>query len=297
MRITATQWDARYFQMAFQLIFLSYGILFLHWSAEWWNYFLFVAAGLLFQWIADSIITRRILQHPFTSSGWKSVVVSCFSLCLLLKTNEWFVGVLAAAITIFSKYIFRFKGKHIFNPSALGIAAVVFFTGNAWISPGQWGSSIVIFFAIICLGCIVVTKVQKIDVTIAFIGTYTALLFSRQVLYLGWPADFFIQSVTTGSLLLFSFFMITDPKTTPDHPVARIIWAMVVAGVSFYLTAFKFINGAPIWVLVCSQPLVPILDYLFRAKQFEWNPTSHKGTAWRRFVTINSTIKSSNNYH
>lgn len=294
---TTTTWDARYFQMAFQLLFLSYGILFLHWSAEWCNYFLLVGSGLFFQWIADSIIGSKILLHPFTGSGWKSAVVSCFSLCLLLKTNEWFVCVLAAAITIFSKYIFRFKGKHIFNPSALGIAVVVYFTGNAWISPGQWGSSIVVFFAIICLGCIVVTRVQKIDVTIAFIGTYTAFLFSRQVLYLGWPADFFMQSVTTGSLLLFSFFMITDPKTTPNHPVARIVWAIAVATVSFYLTAFKFINAAPIWVLVCSQPLVPLLDHLFKAKGFEWKPTSPKGMVWRRLVTINSTIKPSNNYH
>jgi Na+-transporting NADH:ubiquinone oxidoreductase subunit NqrB len=291
MRITATQWEARYFQMAFQLIFLSYGILFLHWSTEWWNYFLFVAAGLLFQWIADAVISRRILQHPFTGSGWKSAVVSCFSLCLLLKTNDWFVCVLASAITILSKYTFRFKGKHIFNPSAFGIAVVVYFTGDAWISPGQWGSSVVVFFAIICLGCIVVTKVQKIDVTIAFIGTYTALLFSRQVLYLGWPADFFIQSVTTGSLLLFSFFMITDPRTTPDHPVARIAWTIVVTAVSFYLTAFKFINGAPIWVLVCSQPLVPLLDHLFKAKRFEWKTTSPVGVVCRTFVTINSSIK------
>jgi Na+-transporting NADH:ubiquinone oxidoreductase subunit NqrB len=216
-------------------------------------------------------MARKISFVPLGYRGtWKSVLVSCFSLCLLLKTNEWFVCVLASAITIFSKYIFWFKGKHIFNPSALGIAATVYFTGNAWISPGQWGSNMVLFFTIICFGCMVVTKVQKLDVSIAFIGTYAALLFSRQIVYLGWPADFFIQSVTTGSLLLFSFFMITDPKTTPNHPVARVVWAIAVAAVSFYLTAFKFINGAPVWVLVCSQPLVPLLDHLFKAKRFEW---------------------------
>lgn len=276
MQLKTARWDARYFQMAFQLTFLCYGLLFLQWSAEWWNYFLFVGSGLLFQLTADSFIAKRILFNPFAGHGWKSILVSCFSLCLLLKTNDWYICVLASAITIFSKYIFRIKGKHIFNPSAIGIAAVIFLTGNAWISPGQWGSNMVLFFTIICLGCIVVTRVQKLDVTLAFIVTYAALLFSRQVLYLGWPADFFVQSVTTGGLLLFSFFMITDPKTTPDHPVARIVWAIVVAAVSFYLSAFKFINGAPIWVLVCSQPLVPVLDYLFKAKRFEWKTNLSK---------------------
>ncbi|MBL0356603.1 MAG: RnfABCDGE type electron transport complex subunit D [Chitinophagaceae bacterium] len=292
MRLNATHWDARYFQMAFQLAFLCYGVFFLHWRAEWWNYSLFVGSGLLFQFIADSVVAKKITLSPLTGSGWKSVLVSCFSLCLLLKTNQWEVCVVASAITIFSKYIFRFNGKHIFNPSALGIALAVYFSGYAWISPGQWSSNIVLFFAIICLGCIVVTRVQKLDVTLAFVGTYAGLLFVRQTIYLGWPTDFFIQSVTTGSLLLFSFFMITDPKTTPNHPVARIGWAVAVAAISFYLSTFKFINGAPIWVLVCTQPLVPLLDHLFKANRFEWKPAVLNNTILQQQAfPINSTIK------
>jgi Na+-translocating ferredoxin:NAD+ oxidoreductase RnfD subunit len=125
-------------------------------------------------------------------------------------------------------------------------------------------------FGVCCLGFIVVTKVQKLDVSIAFLGTYILLLFIRQVLYLGWPPDFFMQSITTGSLLLFSFFMISDPKTAPDHKTARIIWAVLIGIISFYLTAFKFINAAPVWVLILSAPLVPLLDTIFRAKRFQW---------------------------
>ena len=82
--------------------------------------------------------------------------------------------------------------------------------------------------------------------------------------------DHFVQSVSTGSLLLFSFFMITDPKTIPNHTAVRIVWCMAIAAVAFYLTAFKFINGAPIFVLVLAQPLVPLLDKFFKAKKFEW---------------------------
>ena len=177
---------------------------------------------------------------------------------------------MAAFISIAGKYIFRYRKKHVFNPSALGIAVTILLTGNAWISPGQWGNDIVIMFGVCCLGFIVVTKVQKLDVSIAFLGTYILLLFARQVLYLGWPLDSFIQSITTGSLLLFGFFMISDPKTTPDHMTARIIWAMLIAVLSFYLTAFKFINAAPVWVLILSAPLVPLLDTIFKAKRFQW---------------------------
>jgi hypothetical protein len=68
--------------------------------------------------------------------------------------------------------------------------------------------------------------------------------------------------------------MITDPKTIPNHLWARIVWCIAVAAAAFYLTTFKFINGAPIWVLVAAQPLVPVLDYFFKAKKFEWQPSA-----------------------
>jgi len=64
--------------------------------------------------------------------------------------------------------------------------------------------------------------------------------------------------------------MISDPKTAPDHRTARIIWGALVGAISFYLTAFEFINASPVWVLVLTAPLVPVLDDIFKAKAFEW---------------------------
>ena len=265
--------DARYFQIIFQAVFLLYGVLYLHWANEGMCFLYYAAACLATQFVFE------LIQHNFSFTpgfwnkfynGCKSATITAFGLCLLLKTNLWYVCILAAFISIAGKYIFRYNKKHLFNPSALGIVATILLTGNAWISPGQWGNDIVIMFGVCCLGFIVVTKVQKLDVSIAFLATYILLLFTRQILYLGWPLDFFIQSITTGSLLLFSFFMISDPKTAPDHKTARIIWAMLIGAMSFYLTAFKFINAAPVWVLILSAPLVPLLDKIFIAKRFQW---------------------------
>lgn len=265
-------WDARYFQMAFQLTFLTYGILFLQWQAAWLAYVLFISTALLIQWLADSITAKKII-HPlqWNNGGWKSALISSLSLCLLLKTNHWYICIIAAVITVLSKYILRYKGKHIFNPSAFGIVATVLLIKDAWLSPGQWGSSVVIFFAVCCLGLIVVSKVQRLDITLAFLITFAGLLFVRQILYLNWSADVFIQSISTGSLLLFSFFMISDPKTAPNHPTARIIWAVLIAAVAFYLSAFKWMNSTPIYVLVFAAPLVPLFDWLMKAKRFEWS--------------------------
>src|SRR5215207_8859515 len=231
--------DPRYFQVIFQAIFLTYGLLFLSWFADWQHYIISVGGCLLFNYIFESVKQKTLLRFK-GNKGFKlwgfSVLISAASLCLLLKTNYWYVSLLAAFLTVASKYIFRYHRKHIFNPSAFGIIATIALTGQAWLSPGQWGSNAVIFFFVVTLGIIVVTRVQKLDISLAFLLTFIGLLFWRQVYVLGWPMDHFIHSISTGSLLLFSFFMISDPKTSPDHPMARIIWAVVIAAVAFYLT-------------------------------------------------------------
>jgi Na+-transporting NADH:ubiquinone oxidoreductase subunit NqrB len=272
--------DARYFQILFQSIFLGYGIFYLQWQQAWWLYAIYFGVSLSSQFVFEYFFGKKEL--PFLKRylfSIPSVIISSFGLSLLLKTNFIWVAALAAFISIASKFTIKVKGKHIFNPSALGIVASIVLTDKAWFSPGQWGSSTVILFGVCCLGIIVVTKVQKLDTSIAFLATFASLLFIRQIIYLGWPLDFFVQSISTGSLLLFSFFMITDPKTTPNHKLARIIWSMLVAAIAFYIATFKFINGAPVWILVCMQPLVPVVDWLFKAKPFEWTKDVKSFTA------------------
>ncbi len=268
--------DPRYFQVIFQVIFFSYGIFFLDWNADWLYYIIIITGCLCFNFYAESLRQKHFLpvrgSLGFTRWGF-SVLISALSLCLLLKTNHWYTSLLAAFLTVASKYIFRFNHKHIFNPSAFGIIATIFLTHDAWLSPGQWGGNAVIFFLTITLGTIVVTRVQKLDVSLAFLLTFTGLLYWRQVYVLGWPMDYFIHSVSTGSLLLFTFFMISDPKTSPNHTIARIIWAILIAAVSFYLAAFKWKYNTPIWVLVAAAPLAPLLDKIFKAEIFQWVPS------------------------
>lgn len=265
--------DPRYFQVTFQAVFLSYGLLILGWEADWLHYTICIAGCVFVNYLLESLWHQHWM--PLTGSTgfmrWGfSVVISAMSLCLLLKTGHWTTSAFAVIITVLSKYIFRFSGKHIFNPSAFGIVITLLATNDAWLSPGQWGSNAVIFFFVITLGTIVVTRVQKLDISVAFLVTYVGLLYWRQVMVLGWPLDHFLHSVSTGSLLLFTFFMISDPKTAPNHWLARIIWAVIIAGISFYLAAFKWKYNTIIWVLVAAAPLVPLLDRLFKGAQFQW---------------------------
>jgi Na+-translocating ferredoxin:NAD+ oxidoreductase RnfD subunit len=269
--------DPRYFQVIFQAFFLTYGILILGWNADWLHYACSITGCLVFNYLCESSKRKTLL--PLTGktgiSLWGfSILISALSLCLLLKTAHWYTSIIAAFLTVTSKYIFKIEGKHIFNPSAFGIIASVFLTNDAWLSPAQWGSDAVMFFTIITLGTIVVTRVQKLDISLAFLLTFIALLYWRQVYVLGWPADHFIHSVSTGSLLLFSFFMISDPKTSPDHPAARIIWAVLIAAIAFYLAAFQWKYNTPLWVLVAAAPFVPLLNRIFKASAFQWKPVA-----------------------
>jgi Na+-transporting NADH:ubiquinone oxidoreductase subunit NqrB len=267
--------DARYFQIIFQSIFLSYGIIYLEWDVNWLLYSIYISVALITQWIGDSLVQRKLQPilgvNSFLLKGGLSALISAASLCLLLKTNHLYMAALASSISIASKFLFRVNGKHIFNPSAFGIVVMIFCTNDAWLLPAQWGSNATIFFMVVTLGTIVITRVQKLDVCFAFLISFLGLLFYRQVVYLHWQIDFFWQSMSTGSLLLFTFFMLSDPKTAPNHKVARVLWGAAIGGVSFYLMAFKFINATPIKVLVLLAPLVPVLDYFFKQKHFNWN--------------------------
>ncbi len=279
--------DPRYFQVLFQALFLTYGLFFLHWQQDWLHYAISISGCLFFNYFFESVKGKTWLplagSNGFRRWGF-SVLISAMSLCLLLKTAHWSISLLAAFLSVAPKYLFRYRQKHLFNPSALGIIATIALTGQAWLSPAQWGSNAVIFFFVVTLGTIVVTRVQKLDVSLAFLLTYVGLLYWRQVGYLGWPADHFIHSISTGSLLLFSFFMISDPKTSPDHPFARIVWAVGIAAAAFYLSVFKWQYNTAIWMLVLAAPVVPLLDRFFKAQRFEWAPQPSSSLVFRNIA-------------
>src|ERR1044071_5363228 len=114
------QVDPRAFQVIFQAIFLSYGILALNWTPDWSHYIIIIGGCLVFQYAADSIKTRKWLSLADFDRWGFSVLISAMSLCLLLKTNHWYTSLFASFLTVASKYVFRLDRKHIFNPSAFG---------------------------------------------------------------------------------------------------------------------------------------------------------------------------------
>ena len=205
--------------------------------------------------------------------NWKSALISGLSLCLLLRTNRTDLALLAAVVTIGAKFVIRRRGKHIFNPTNGGIVAMMLVTDQVWVSPGQWGSVAFFAFLMACLGGVVVNRASRSDVTYAFIVFYCALLFGRSA-YLGEPMAIPLHRLESGALLLFTFFMISDPKTTPDSRAGRVLFAALVAAGGWYVQFRLFRTNGLLWSLATFSLAVPLIDLLLPGRQYSW--TTHK---------------------
>jgi Na+-transporting NADH:ubiquinone oxidoreductase subunit NqrB len=260
--------DGRHFQIIAQISFLLYGVLLLGWDADWKNYLAIFLGVLLAQGLAI-----RFAGYPMHSL--KSALITGLGLSLLMKANDPMLFLFGALLAIGMKFLSKVKGKHLWNPANFGIVAAAALSGEAWISPGQWGSSAIIVLIVGTAGLAVLSNIKRLETGVAFILTFATLEYVRTILYLGWEHDVLLLKLSNGSLWLFAFFMITDPMTTPNHRKLRIAWAMVVGGVSFYLANFYFINGAPFWTLFFLTPFTPLLDALTpRIAAFSWKKTN-----------------------
>jgi Na+-transporting NADH:ubiquinone oxidoreductase subunit NqrB len=260
--------DGRHFQIIAQISFLCYGVLLLGWDADWKNY-LAIFSGVI---VAQGLAIRFA---GFPMDSLKSALITGLGLSLLMKANDPWLFLFAALLAIGMKFLTKVNGKHLWNPANFGIVAAAFLSGDAWISPGQWGSSALIIFIVGTAGLAVLSNIKRLETGLAFLITFAALEYIRTVLYLGWEHDVFLLKLTNGSLWLFSFFMITDPMTTPNHRKLRIGWAMIVGAISFYLANFYFVNGAPFWTLFFLTPFTPLLDRLSpRIASFMWKNES-----------------------
>lgn len=255
--------DGRHYQIAFLSAFLCYGIFYLQWDAEVGRYLTIAATCLGTQ---AFVIRMRGLEWRTL----KSAAITTLGLCLLFKAGSAWTLVLGSFIAIASKFLLRVNGKHIFNPANVGIVAAMFLTGNAWVSPGQWGSGAALVFLVGAAGLMVLLRVGRVDTSAAFLLTFAGLDFCRTVLYLGWGPEVWLHKLTSGSLLLFTFFMITDPVTTPSAPSARIGWSVLVGVLAFFLGWKYFVNASPVWALFFLSPLTPLIDRLWKGERFSW---------------------------
>ncbi len=307
--------DPRHYQMSVQAALLLCGLTLLDFEIGPWRMLWTLAATLGAQWAftklanfardrhrregpkpaaagsaggAGAGVARETTRPATAPPGfeWRSAMISGLSLCLLLRTSSAWLVLAAALLTIGSKFLLRWRGKHLFNPTCFGLVALIALTPHAWVSPGQWGHAAVLGFAIGCLGSVVVTRAARADVTFAFLAAWAAILFGRAA-WLGQPWGTPLHMLANGSILLFAFFMISDPRTTPASRAGRLVFAVLVATGAAFVQFVLFRTNGPLWSLAACAVLVPLLDHWLPGARHHWttDAATNQSTKGTRHAT------------
>lgn len=254
--------DPRYYQIAVLSSLVCFGVVALDFGIHWQNAVTIVATALGVQ-LLGTHYARLPRFDPL------SPLITSLSLTLLLRTDELALAAAAAAIAIGGKFLIRFRGKHVFNPANMALVTLMLASDQVWVSSGQWGSAAIGAFTLACLGFLVLTRARRAETTIAFLLIYASMLFGRAV-WLDDPLAIPMHQLQNGALLIFAFFMISDPKTTPNSAAGRVLFAAIVATIAFTIQFIYYEPNGPILALIISAPAVPLIDTLMRGQLYRW---------------------------
>jgi enediyne biosynthesis protein E5 len=264
--------DARHFQIAALATLLGFNFAFLDFGARPLNSALAILSSL-----ATQALCSRVRRLP--AIDLRSPLITGLSLSLLLRADEPWLHALAAGIAIGSKFVLRLDGKHIWNPAGFAIVVLLLVTpGHVWISPGQWGTSVwfaalVSFFAVMVLGA-----ARRGDIALFFLAAHGALLLARAA-WLGDPLSIPLHQLQSGSLLIFAFFMISDPRTSPASRLGRFLFALAIALLAHRLAFFWQMQPALYVALIALSPFMLLIDRILPAERFCWTRTAQQGAA------------------
>ena len=254
--------DPRLFQIAALGMLLAIGIAGRAFPVEPIDLAAIFTTALLTQWVMSLVFAIRFEA--------RSAIITSLALSLLLRADGIMPLIAAAALAIGSKFILRWNGKHLFNPANIGIVATTLATSAAWTTPGQWGTAIWLAAIIAGAGFFVTYRVSRLDVPLVFLGTLAALTIAR-ALWLGDPLSIPLLRLQNGALILFAFFMISDPKTTPDGALPRAAFAAAAALITFVFTYNFFESDGVFYSLAILCAIRPLFELFDRAKRFEWS--------------------------
>jgi enediyne biosynthesis protein E5 len=226
-----------------------------------------VSFGFLESWsrtalaIATAIVVEMILGRVFTGGypHLASAYVSGISVGILVRSPEYWPYALCAAISITSKYLIRVDGRHIFNPSNLGMVAMLVLAADtvAGLSV-QWGNNLLPLLAVWCFGAAIIASLGRFHITFTYVAAFVLFSVVRAQLT-GHPWLSEVAPITGPMYQLFIFFMITDPKTTVRPKWAQALVAFLVAAVEAVLRLMEFVH-APYYALFLVGPTANLIE-------------------------------------
>jgi len=169
------------------------------------------------------------------------------------NTDAWWVFAGVAAFSLLTKYVIKYRGSHVFNPSNIGLVVTFVVLGSTRVEPLDFwwaplnGWMILAYVVIIGGGLLITRRLKLLALAATFwvslavgIGLLAA---SGHCMTTNWAfapvcgVDFWRVIVTSPEVMIFLFFMITDPKTVPAGRVGRVVFGLLVAAASVLLMA------------------------------------------------------------
>lgn len=203
------------------------------------------SCALFFEWVdarANHIVPG------FLGGGFRKFVdfllsahMTSITLSFLLYVNQrlWIMA-LAVALAIGSKYVLRVRHngrlQHFMNPSNFAIAVVLLtyqwtgilpwtFTTNLF---GAWDW--IVPLIIVGLGLrLNILFTGRIPTILSWLGTFTVLAAVRAWIIQGTSVLAELVPLTGIAFVLFTFYMITDPQTSPSRLKSQILFGSGIA--------------------------------------------------------------------
>jgi Na+-transporting NADH:ubiquinone oxidoreductase subunit NqrB len=214
----------------------------------------------------------------------------------------WYLFAVVAALSLATKYVLTYRGSQLFNPSNVGLVAAFLLLGSDRAEPLDfwWGppsAAMILAYSIILVGGLLITsRLQLLSMAAAFWLALAASLglvaASGHCITAAWSVrplcglDFWRIVMTSPEVLIFLFFMITDPKTTPARAVPRVVFGAVLGVLCALLMAPQGNEfGTKVALLGGLVLLTPVRFVLER----RFLPATSPRVLFRRGVAIGAT--------
>lgn len=220
--------------------------------------------------IATAMVVELILSRVFVGK-WPhlaSSYITGISVGILLRSPAYWPYAVCAAIAITSKYVLRYKGKHLWNPSNFGICVVLFLlpTSVAMLSI-QWGNNLWSLVAIWILGSVIIWRLRRFHISATYVVSFLLLAVLRAWI-IHEPVLSEISPITGPEYQLFIFFMITDPRTTVRSKKGQALVAFLVALLEMF---FRFDQSvyAELYALFWIGPIAMLVEMWWNARHMK----------------------------
>lgn len=193
-----------------------------------------------------SVVTNRLFALLFAvEPHTESSVITALLLFFILQPTADPITLsqiaLAALFASASKYVLAVRGRHIFNPAAVGavwLSVFHFYLALWWV-----GSPMMIPFTAV-LALLVLYRTRRIPLGVVFVVLAAAILLSRNVSDGATLAAAVKFTVTQTPLIFFAGFMLSEPLTLPPARWQQLgVAALVAVLFSVPITIGTFLLG------------------------------------------------------